>query len=785
MNDRAPASDGVPVCAHLTQPPAAQYWLDELRLSEFPYWCTLGQDTHRLRKAADDTFFTPQRLWVMKKLMEEHGDTDAVRLNLLLVSAFLGNRRSAAVFDVAEEHLDELSIRLCTDRTGQRDRLALAVLLYAKDPALLMAVDLWDRWHSHRRCVFEIEGHRRRNLSLRDLGWQEMARTALEELRPAEVELRAVLPRRGGREVLLGFRQLGDWSNVRTDSGQVVAGHEDAWTLLLFYDGGNAVDATSSDSRRAGALANTLGGRMWDDQVRYTPVRRVLQKQHMRRLLARLTNPYDHTFGLLEMVAMVPQLPGRPLMSLGNSGQVRIEEALVDMRRAVAFGYEWSDVISVKVGFMDQYRIAIHFPRPGDDLVLTYSDVDRNKDASIAFEQLLADELGVVVKPKVNDSVGRVQRYSARRPRRLLPEHLSKMLEPVLDKPVDWVLEELEHLATDRLVRVERRSVLRCGDASLGASTGGDTLDCPGEVEMPYGTADAERPFEQDLELVCECSVCGRRWYPGRTALPLFLRVRVHLEHQVLWPWMCERMQGRVHLVEEQPGVAMGMWQKERVCLVYLPLVTDVTYLSLGMAAAFPTCWVGQPVPQGYRERGVHLAEMLANGELPVVQAWRMGRDHTLFGKPAPEVPVLAEVPAEPRRSADRRPATRTFTVDDRGIWLDGQAIADSRASGLRMLLALLWEGARADDEAQVPRKLRNVRKLMAMVEVKLRDQVLYTWISRLRDQLEEVVPGEVDTIIVSERGKGYRLGNEVVCVGVELRREEAGFEEAKRRGEV
>jgi hypothetical protein len=777
MNDRAPASDEASICAHLTQPPAPRYWLDELRLSDFPYWCKLGEDPIELRRALEGSFYTPQRLWVLKKLTDEHGDSTALRLNLVLVAAFLHHRRSAAIFDVAEEHLEKYVIELCTNRAGQRDRLAQAALLYAQEPDLLMAVDLWDRWHSNRRCVFEIEGHRRRNLPLAELPWQELVCAALEQMESAKVELRAVLPRRSGREVLVGLRQLGNWSDVRTDSGQVVAGREDAWTLLLFHDGGNAVDATAREPHRAGTLANAIGSRMWQGATRYVPVRRVLRENDMRRLLARLTNPYDHTFSLLEMFAFVPQLPDRPLMSLGNTGQVRIEQAVVDMRRAVPFGYDWSDVVSVKVGFMDQYRIAIHFPGPGDELVLTYSDVDRNKDASLAFEHLLADELGVVVKPKVAGEVSRVERYPSRRPRRLLAKHYADLLQPVLDRPADWMLSELARLAADRLVRVERRAVLRCGDASLAASSGGDTLDCPGEVEMPYGVANPERPFEQDEELVCECSVCRRRWYPGRLALPLFLRVRVHLEHQAIWGWMLERVADRVRLVEDRPGIASGPLQSERVCLVYLPLTNDATYRSLGVAATFPMCWVGRPAPRGYHERGVDVAELLADADLPVVQAWRLGRDHTLLGRPEPEVvPLVVELPVE-ARAPERKPSTRTFTVDDRGVWLDGQPITDGRASGTRMLLAMLWEAARTDDAAKVARKVRSPRKLAAMVQCKIKDQLLYSWVSRLRDRLEQAFPDDVEAILVTERGKGYRLGNEVMCVGLELRAEEEAFE--------
>jgi hypothetical protein len=785
MNDRAHQGAEVQICAHLVQPPDRRYWLDELRLKDFPSLCRLGESADRLQAVIDDLFATKERKRALAQIIEQHGDSDAIKLNLLMVSSFLNHRRSAAVFDVAQESLDAETIAGCTNRRGERDRLALASLMYCQDPARLVAVDLWDRWQSHRRCVHALEGHQRRPLSFAELDWERLATEALTALGVSTTSPRVVLPRREGREVLLGFRSLGDWSNVRTDNGEVIPGREDNWTLLLFYEGGNAVDITASNLFGATQLANALGSQMWGSEVRYTPVRRPLSDRDLRRLLARLTDPEDDTFRLLEMVAAVPQMPDRPIITVSNAEQVRIETVIAEMRSAVPYGFDWNDVIKVKLGFMDQYRVEVHFPRPGEEPVLTYSDVDRNKDASKAFEDLLADELGVVIKPRVNVEMRSSRRPSLRKPKRLTADDYAALLQPVLDRPTTWMLEIFEKLEAEGLVHLRRRAVLRCGDASIGASSGGDTLDCPGEAEMLYGAVDAKRPFVQPEDAVVECSHCGRRWVPGSSALPLFLRVRTTVVHEVAWSRVLERLEGRAGLVLQRPGVAMGTLQNEQVCLVYLPLATDALDRGLGMAAAFRMCWVGRPPAPGYHERGVDLAEILAEGELPVVRAWKLGRDPTLIRRQEPEMPAVVQVQPTQRRAEERRPTTRTVTADDQGIWLDGQRIADTRASGIRMLLAVLWKTAQDDAAGQSPRKARTSRKLASMIDPRLKEQSVYTWVSRLREHLEEVFPNQLDELIVVNRTKGYRLGDNVVCVGFDLSREIAGFEEARRRGEV
>src|SRR5688572_22665157 len=120
-------------CPHLTELPDRRWWLDELRLKDFPRIRPLAESSEALRVAVDEAYSTGEAERVRERIVEVHGDADAVRLSLLMVAAFLFHRKSVAVLDVAAEHLSADEITLNTGLAGSQNRLALAALLYWKD----------------------------------------------------------------------------------------------------------------------------------------------------------------------------------------------------------------------------------------------------------------------------------------------------------------------------------------------------------------------------------------------------------------------------------------------------------------------------------------------------------------------------------------------------------------------------------------------------------------------------------------------------------------------------
>jgi hypothetical protein len=345
---------------------------------------------------------------------------------------------------------------------------------------------------------------------------------------------------------------------------------------------------------------------------------------------------------------VVPQLPERPVLVVGNAGQTRVERALREIRRSVPLGYDWRNVHSVKVGFLDQYRITLHFPSKGEELLLTYSDVDRNKDASRAFEALVADELGVVIKPKVAAAPVRASDRS-RRPRRVTAEHYRALLEPVLDDPPDWVVDELGVLARDGLVLPTRHAVLRCGDAWTGASGGGDTLDCPGEIEMPWAPVDAATPFAQEEGAEHACGHCGRVW-----AAPAARRCRCssgcasRSTTTACGPGCssaCGRGPGSSPTSPEWPPAATRTrppcWCTCRSPSTPRPGPSPTRPRSRRAGS-------GSPPRAPTTSAGVDLADVLADDVTPVMRAWRLGRDRALVGRAEPEEPMFVAEPAGP-----------------------------------------------------------------------------------------------------------------------------------------
>lgn len=767
----------------LASPPSPAFWLDDLGFARLPELMPLLDAPAALADALDVEVHGSSTRDLVGGLVEDSPEPTAARLHLLLVAAFLEKKKSSAVRDVARAFLPPEVL----DRHGGAGddhlaRLPLAVELYVRDPRHLLAIEVCHRWHSKRRCAMEAFGPRRALPSpLPALPWPDLGPTAVADL-PASLRSRyhpawgLVVPRLDGSEVLVAFRERADPAAVRVRDGHVSAGHNDAWTVLRFHREARCVDLTGRSQILALALAEALARRIWSVPVSYVPAAGQLSSRSLQEFLGRLRDPDDDTFRLLEITAELPSHEDRPLLTLGNSGQARIEPALQALRRTQALAERWDTVHQVKVGFGQRHRIVVHFPAPGDPLALTYSDKERDKDVSQAFERLFREELGIGIHPKATRTRERHRREVAEPPR-YGAATWARLLGPVLDDPAAWERAAIAREAAGGLLVATDHAVLRCGDASADReAVEGDTLDCPGEVELPYGQADPRDPFRQEDDCEVVCGACGRAWRPGRYRVPLVHRVRVRVNHGAAWARILGAASRLGRFDEEAPGVASGLVGGRRSYVLYLPVVPP-EWREAAVLGAHPTCRIGlpgDPALAAYGDLALDLAALLADEEA-------LGRALALARARLPAaVPYAPLVLPAPPSVADARTVRPTpdegqalpdrawITRDASGVWLGTTPLAHGRVKALAQILALLGAAAAQDDAAGRERRFRNVQQLTELARgVKVGN--VQTWVSRARDLIAKATGDSTlgDQVIEAKWGKGYRLGARFVVVGM------------------
>jgi hypothetical protein len=769
---------------HLALPPDAAFWLDELRLAHFDDALALLDDPGALRAALADEFTGPATTRALDAFLADR-DPVATRAHALLVGWFLRQKKSAAVADVAAAALPSDTVAAWRAPSGRLLRLPAALRLYEADPLHLLDVDVCHRWHTRRRCALELTGPKR---ALPDVdpetGWAAFAAAAQAHLEAEVPKLRGRLRfrrvtfRRHRDDVLLAWSVPAERDTVRQSAGRVVAGHHDDWTILRVHRGGNRVDVTATNLTHGRHLADGLAKAVWG-QGRYRMARDPLTSDSVNELLRRMRAPDDDVFRLLEITGEVPGLPDRPLFTIGNAGQARVEAAVEEVRRHMAFAERWQTVLRVKLAFGEAWRIEVHFPPPDGELLLSYSDGDRDKEVAAAFEALVRDELGVEIHPKATPARRR-ERKEPVEPSKPGPSTWLRLLGPVLDDPAAWEVRLVRELAERGVVRVTEHTTFRCGDGPvLGRHR--DCLDCPGEIEMPYGEVDPNDPYRQEDDAEHVCGTCGTAWSPGRYRLPVTRRLRVRPEVEGAWRYIQALLGDEAPFREEGPGLLGGVVRGQRAQVVFAPLA-DPSLLAPDVAALFPTCWVSMPgdprlLPLG--PRGVDLSEVLAEGRLVLQRALELGRAGSL----APGAMLLLAAPppspygATPREPAPPTPITaptrRFLSLDDKGVWLDGKPVAAAKAGGTRLLIALLNETATQDDAAGRPRRFRTAEQ---MVRQSSGGTFTYSdvqnWVSRTRRALREKfkdLPGLDTRIIEGGDGEGYRLGEGFLCHGFDL----------------
>lgn len=553
--------------AHLGMPPSAAFWLDELQLADFEDALALAEDTAALRDAVNSEFSGPAPRRALEALSGFHPG-DEVQAHALLVAWFLRQKKSAAVVDVAEAVLPAEELAGWQTASGRLHRLPTALELYRQDPLHLLDVEVCHRWHSRRRCALELEGPKRTLPAPGDtLDWRALAAEAQAHLEAdvpklrGRLRFRRVTFRREGKEVLLAWRAPAERDTVRHAAGHVVAGHHDDWIILRVYRDGNRVDVTSGSLSNGRMLADGLARAVWG-KGHYRVARHALTGDALNELLRRMRSPEDDVFRLLEIAGEVHGLPNRPIVTITNAGQARVETAVEELRRHMTFAERWQTVHRVKLAFGRAWRIEVHFPPPDGELVLSYSDTDRDKEVAAAFEALVLDELGVEIHPKA----GRARR----RERGALPEPTRpgrptwlRLLGPVLDEPATWEGGLVRDLAERGVVALTEHSFFRCGDGPVLPGRR-DTLDCPGEIEMPYGELDPNDPYRQEDDAECVCGTCGTTWYPGRYRLPVTRRLRVRPDVDGAWRYVRRLLSELGVFYDEGAGLAGGVVRGQR-----------------------------------------------------------------------------------------------------------------------------------------------------------------------------------------------------------------------------
>jgi len=451
---------GTSMLAHLEKPPCPSFWLDELRFADFEDAIALADDPAALREALSAEYAGPVPQRALEALPV---DELQVGPHALLVALFLRQKKSAAVTDVAEAALEADELAAWRTAKGRLRRLPAALQLYLRDPLHLLDVEVCHRWHARRRCALEMEGPKRAlPAGGTAVDWHAVAADAQAHLESevprlrGRMRFRRVVFRRAGREVLLAWSTPAERDTVRHAAGHVVAGHHDDWTILRVHEDGNRVDVTSGSLSMGRTLADGLARAVWG-KGRYRLARQPLTSDALDELLRRMRAPEDDTFRLLEITGEVPGLPDRPVFTITNAGQTRVEASVEALRRHMAFAERWQTVHRVKLAFGDAWRIEVHFPCPGDELVLAYSDADRDKEVAAAFEALVLDELGVQIHPKAGRARRR-ERKEAPEPAKPGRATWLRLLGPVLDDPATWERRLIRDLIRERVVAGVQRA---------------------------------------------------------------------------------------------------------------------------------------------------------------------------------------------------------------------------------------------------------------------------------------------------------------------------------------
>jgi len=788
---------------HLGSQPAADFWLGELRFEHFTDRLGLLDRPDALQVRLRDEYAGPSASKMLRTVLEEEGATPEVRLHLLLIAEFLHRKNTAVIRAVAEGGLPGDVVGSLVKGGDRIDRLAAATALYRDDPHHLVAIDAWHRWNRPRRCATRLDVRRKLPIPWDEIPWEELVAEALQRTSADHLSLRGPFVRDRQRDVLLALRESSRRTTMRDDAGNVLPGRRDDWTLLRFFDDGFRADITARRLSRAIQIASGVASALWGKPLAYSQAKDPLTRERLDLFLARLTDPHDDTFELLEITAEIPGRWGTPLHTISKAGQMRIEHNVAQMRETCCFAEDSRTVHRVKVGFEGRYRIQLHFPLPDDaDLELTYDDLGRDKDMASRFEALVARAMGVKVHPKVATGARRKRREPPPRPRRMKTVHVEAMLGSILDDPSPWQRDYIDKLAQLGVVTKTDQAVFRCGDPAIQRRFQPEiTLDCPGLVVMPFHRRNQD-PFDQDPEASFECSACGTLWELGTFRPPAFHRILIELDPAGAWKHVLGLLCAKLKMQPEKSGVASRKRRGDWEYVVFVPLA-DESWNDPLRAQFQPLCWIvadGADAPD-YGSQAATLAQVLAQGPRAVARALDRARQEPRKAR-GQGVLLHPHRPYDhgPRRSSHASSAPSGMVVrdgpaadlsirivqpGDEGLYLDHVRFASARQDRIHLLFAMLQ---RITDREGASAKSRGFHTAAELAELDLEGRIevhhVQQWIYRARRLIDEAFPAEDSLgarVLEGRRQTGTRLGPGFECRKFDLASELERYGSRKR----
>ncbi len=747
---------------HLRRAPDAHFWTHTLFLRRFASVLDGIAIESAARSRYNEAYARGAARALADRVVAAVGE-ELAHAHLLLLHAFVDGKRAEAIEAVARNALGNACVDSLRSLGGDVRRHPLAVLLYAKDPDLLVHVGLWDRWHGRRLALY------RRDLDHPVVGslerWEAAAARALDTLRSVPgsgcgrfEEVRAIHAD-GPGDVLVALREWPHDAAVRTRSGGIATGQTPEWMLLRFSEHGRRLAVADASVDRGARLAAALLSEMGAPDAPYQPVLGALTERKLADFLRAVTDPDDATFPLVELSAALPVGDKRVMCILEGDVHPSVEHAVARLRALGPFGLDPATVRSVKVRFENRYTVQVHFPAAGEPLALSYSDLHRSKRVCARFAGLLQDWLQVEVPPRARRGSSSPATLARRAPPRVNAEAWWRaILAPSHEAPPAWLTEAFEEERAAPLVSVQRLQYLRCNDPFLDRkAVGVDSLDCDGDVLILEADPDDPLRHEDDREV--RCSRGDHVWRPGRYQLPTRLRLLVTLRHEQIWRRLRESLSSYSVLREipDRPGVVAvdgAGWTRH---LVYLPLSAHRDdRLAETLGTHFPTAWIHTDgmgdVPSG----SLHVATVLAK-VTALAEPWRVSM--TRMAVTARATIELAAQPASPTYGRDD---VRVIYVRDTGIHVDGVRVAFPGQIPERVILSL--HGATLDGEARdgrrTPWRWQDLRRELPADLRPTGKAQWQTWVSRTRAAFADALgaSGEGADVIVTTQGR-YQLG--------------------------